>query len=51
MYNLFFKFYCREKQRQRQRQIETACDRKLKNTTPNRMNPKQSFKNHNDSSI
>ena len=33
------------------RERDTTCDGKLKNTTPKRMNTKQSFKNHNDSSI
>ena len=42
-YNLFSKFYCRER--------ESTCDWELKNTTPNHMNSKQSFTNHNDSSI
>ena len=32
MYNLFSKFYCRER--------EITYDRELKNTTPKRMNPK-----------
>ena len=43
MYNLFSKFYWRER--------ESTCDGELKNKTLKRMNPKQSFKNHNDSSI
>ena len=32
MYNLFFKFYCRER--------EITCEGKLKNTTPKCMNSK-----------
>ena len=32
MYNLFSKFYCRER--------ESTCDWELKNTTPNHMNSK-----------
>ena len=32
MYNLFSKFYCRER--------ETTCDGELKNTTPKHKNPK-----------
>ena len=36
MYNLFSKFYFRERERER----ETSCDWELKNTTPKRMNPK-----------
>ena len=43
MYNLFSKFYYREK--------EIPYDGELKNTKPKCMNPKQRFKNHNDSSI
>ena len=43
MYNLFSKFYCREK--------ETTCNEELKITIPKRMYPKQSFKNHNALSI
>ena len=38
MYNLFSKFYWRERERERER--ETTCDGELKNTTPKRMNPK-----------
>ena len=34
MYNLFSKFYCRERER------ETTCDGELKNATPKCMNPK-----------
>ena len=43
MYNLFSKFYYREK--------EIPYDGELKNTKPKCMNPKQRFKKHNDSSI
>ena len=43
MYNLFSKFYYREK--------EIPYDGELKNIKPKCMNPKQRFKNHNDSSI
>ena len=32
MYNLFYKFYCRER--------ETTCDEELKNTIPKLINPK-----------
>ena len=32
MYNLFSKFYCRER--------ETTCDEELKNTIPKLINPK-----------
>ena len=45
MYNLFSKFYWRERERERQH------DGELKNATPKCINPKQSFKNHNDPSI
>ena len=38
MYNLFYRFYCRERERER------TCDGEQKNTTPKRMNPKQSLK-------
>ena len=34
MYNLLFEFYCRERER------ESTCDEKLKNTILKRMNPK-----------
>ena len=35
----------------RERERDTTCNGELKNTTAKHMNPKQSFKNHNDSSI
>ena len=38
MYNLFYRFYCRERERER------TCDGEQKNTTPKRMDPKQSIK-------
>ena len=38
MYNLFSKFYCRERER------ESTCDGELKNTTPKHINPKKSLK-------
>ena len=36
MYKFFLKFYCRERERER----ENSCDGELKNTTPKRINPK-----------
>ena len=39
MYNLFSKFYWRERERER----ETTCDGELKNTTPKTYEPKLEF--------
>ena len=43
MYNLSLNFI-----RERERERESTCVWELKNTTPKHMNPKYSFKNHND---